>query len=73
MLQNVDVVNVRTVTLHQCPASKGVVDYTIGVDMCTGLHKTREFRSVGVPAVHDSFVLYDRMRDGVMQYLHLLH
>jgi len=74
MLQDGDVRDVRAVTLHQCPqGEEGVVDYEVEVHMRDGSRKTEEFQGTGVDVEHDTYVLYDRNRDGAMKHLHLLH
>jgi len=69
-----DVRDVRSVTLHQCPQPKGtIVNYEIEVYLKDGTSKSSEFQASGRGLTHDTFVLYDRSRDGLMQHLHMLH
>lgn len=74
MLQDVDVRDVRSVTLHQCPRPKGtMVDYTMEIFTEDGSRTANEFQGSGFDIEHDTYLLYDRGRDGVMKHLHLLH
>ena len=74
LMKDADVGNVRAVTLHQCPRAKGqFINYEIEVHMRDGSTKTEEFQASGSEVAHDTFVLYDRHRDGPMKHLHLLH
>lgn len=74
MMDGVDVREVRAVTLHQCPQPKGsIVDYGVEVHLKDGTSKSSEFQGSGLDLVHDTYVLYDRNRDGLMKHLHLLH
>lgn len=70
---NVPVQKVERVTLHQHPDGQGIVQYRlhlcVGDDVC---HE-EQFQGSGLNAQHDTFVLYDRRRDGVVEYLHLMH
>lgn len=73
LLQDIDVRNVRAVTVHQCPKKNAIVDYEVEVRMRDGSSKAGEFQAVGPCDDHDTYVLYDRDRDGLMKHLHLLH
>lgn len=74
LVDGVDVRDVRAVTLHQCPQNgESVVDYEIEVFLRDGTRKKGEFQVQGVTDDHDTYVLYDRHRDGPMKHMHLLH
>jgi hypothetical protein len=74
MLDGVNVRDVRAVTVHQCPLAKGaLVNYEVEVHMRNGTTKSGEFQAVGKCDDHDTYVLYDRFRDGPVKHLHLLH
>ena len=74
LVEGIDVRNVRAVTIHQCPCQKGpVVNYEIEVHLKDGTCKASEFQAEGSDLDHDTYVLYDRNRDGLMNHLHLLH
>lgn len=74
MLEGADVRNVRAVTVHQCSPKQGVVvNYEVEVKLRDGLTKSGEFQALGPCADHQTYVLYDRYRDGLMKHLHLLH
>jgi hypothetical protein len=74
LVKGADVRDVRAVTLHQCPRPKSqYINYEIEVHMRDGSTKSEEFQATGSEVAHDTFVLYDRQRDGLMKHLHLLH
>jgi hypothetical protein len=74
LVQGVDVRDVRAVTLHQCPQHhEAVVGYEIEVFLRDGSRKKIEFQVAGSTDDHDTYVLYDRNRDGLMKHMHLLH
>lgn len=74
LVEGVDVRDVRAVTIHQCPQSKGsIVNYEVEVHLKDGVRKSSEFQGSGLDVDHDTYVLYDRNRDGLMKHLHLLH
>lgn len=74
LLDGVDVHDVRAVTVHQCPRGKNaIVNYEVEVKLRNGKTKAGEFQAVGDCDDHDTYVLYDRLRDGPMKHLHLLH
>jgi hypothetical protein len=49
------------------------VKYRIDVYAKDGRQWTEEFVEVNTKQAHDTFVLYDRDRDGIVQYLHVVH
>ena len=74
MLEGVDSLDVRAVTVHQCPrGSNTIVNYVVEVHLRNGSTKAGEFQAVGECTDHDTYVLYDRLRDGPRKHLHLLH
>jgi len=74
LMQDVDVRDVRAVTVHQCPDhDESVVDYEIEVILRDGTRKKGEFQVSGSSDDHDTYVLYDRNRDGLMKHMHLVH
>lgn len=64
---------VRQVRLHQCPQAEDRVLYRVEVEAMDGRQWDREFEMTTDETAHDTFVLYDRDRDGVLEYLHVLH
>ncbi len=64
---------VRQVRLHQCPQAEDRVLYRVEVVAMDGRQWDREFEISTDETSHDTFVLYDRDRDGVLEYLHVLH
>jgi hypothetical protein len=73
MVGAADVAKVRTVTLHQCPQRDGTTHYVIEMHTIDGDHKVEEFGHRGKVSEHDTFVLYDRHRDGRLKHLHYVH
>lgn len=73
MLEGVDVRDVRAVSVHQCPKKSAIVNYEVEIRLRGGLTKSGEFQAVGDCDDHQTYVLYDRLRDGPMKHLHLLH
>ena len=73
LVESSDVRDVRAVTIHQCPKTRDVLDYHVEVVMRDGETRTEEFEARGVTGEHNTYVLYDSMRDGAMKHLHLLH
>ena len=74
MIEGVDVRDVRAVAIHQCPQEMiGHINYKLWVFTQKGLPRTSEFQATGLSDDHDLYVLYDRLRDGAMKHLHLLH
>jgi hypothetical protein len=74
MLEGTDVRDVRAVTVHQCPRERSaIVNYEVKIHFKDGLTKHGEFQAVGDCDDHETYVLYDRWRDGPMKHLHLLH
>lgn len=74
LVQAVDVRDVRAVTVHQCPdREESVVDYSIEVFLRDGTRKKGAFQVPGSTDDHDTYVLYDRNRDGLMKHMHLVH
>jgi hypothetical protein len=71
--RKIDVRDVRSVTIHQCPKVQGLVDYRLEVFAGRGLVKLETFQGSGLGLDHDTYTLYDRLRDGPMKHLHLLH
>lgn len=68
-----DVADVQSVTIHQCPRARGIIDYKLQVYARRGLVQIETFQGSGLGRDHDTFTLYDRLRDGPMKHLHLLH
>jgi hypothetical protein len=68
----IDVKDVRAVTIHQCPKRQGIIDYCLKVHM-RGLVQVETFQGSGLNHEHGTYMLYDRYRDGLMQHLHLMH
>ena len=73
MLEGSDAGMVRAVTVHQCPRTEAIVNYEVEVRLHDGSTKLGEFQAMGDCDDHDTYVLYNRYRDGVMKHLHLLH
>lgn len=73
LVKDVDVREVCAVTVHQCPKPKSIVNYEVQIQLRDGSTKEGKFEAVGVCNDHDTYVLYDRHRDGAMKHLHLLH
>ena len=74
MVDGVDVERISEVSVHQCPREgMGMTHYRVEVTLCGGKLKVEEFDAEGASNEHETYVLYDRMRDGVMKHLHLLH
>lgn len=71
--RKIDVKAVRAVTIHQCPKSKGVIDYRLEVYARRGLVQIETFQGSGLNHEHDTYALYDSHRDGQMKHLHLMH
>lgn len=67
-----DLRDVQHVSIHQCPQPQGVIDYRLEVYARRGLVKLETFQGSGL-VEHDTYVLYDRQRDGLMKHLHLVH
>lgn len=60
------------VELHQCPQLGGFVKYELTVH--TRMASWSEpFQGSGFDLEHDTFTLYDRRRDGKVEYLYLQH
>lgn len=70
---DITVGQVSRVELHQCPRERGCVQYTLHVRLEDGACYHQEFQSMGFPAIHRDYVLYDRRRDGKVEHLHLVH
>lgn len=64
-----DIVQVR---LHQCPQEHHV-RYRLDIHACDGRHWDETFLDQNDEHVHDTYILYDRWRDGVVQYIHVVH
>lgn len=64
---------VRQVRLHQCPQAENSVLYRVEVEATDGRQWDKEFVMTTEETAHDTFVLYDRDRDGILEYLHVLH
>lgn len=74
LVGDVGVEDVRAVTVHQCPQhADDSVMYEIEVFLRDGSRKKGEFQVAGVSDDHDTYVLYDRHRDGLMKHMHLVH
>lgn len=71
--QKLDAKDVSAVTIHQCPQPRGIIDYKLEVFTRKGLVKLETFQGSGLGHDHDTFRLYDRLRDGTMTHLHLVH
>jgi hypothetical protein len=70
---DIEVSKVRAVTLQQTPRRKSnIVDYKLEVFVQGGF-MTAEFQATGRRIEQDTYVLYDRARDGLMKHLHLQH
>jgi hypothetical protein len=69
----IDVKDVRAVTIHQCPKAQGIIDYRLEIYGRRGLVKLETFQGSGLGHEHDTYTLYDRLRDGPMKHLHLMH
>jgi hypothetical protein len=85
MVKGVEAAKVKTVTLHQCPKEEGL-HYVLEVHTVDGDHKMEEFDGrrptvlwdphrleMGMNHTHDTYVLYDRGRDGPVTYLHCVN
>ena len=64
--------DIAQVRLHQCP-QEDHVRYCIYVQTKDGRQWSEEFVDHNDEQAHDTFVLYDRDRDGVVQYIHVVH
>jgi len=64
--------DIAQVRLHQCP-QEDHVRYCIHVQTKDGRWWSEEFVDHNDEQAHDTFVLYDRDRDGVVQYIHVVH
>lgn len=75
LMQKHEVGDVFAVTIHQCPRELDVINYKLAVHLRKGEIETESFQgsSYGFDLDHDTYVLYDRWRDGRMKHLHLLH
>lgn len=73
MVGDVDVHEVRTVTIHQYPSTNTITEYHLEVALCDGKIRTAEFLGAGSDRDLDTYILYSQVRDGAMKYLHLLH
>lgn len=71
-VKNVPARDVWQVRLHQCPR-EGHVLYRVEVLAKDGRRWDTEFLAASDDRDHDTYVLYDRDRDGVVQYLHVVH
>ena len=71
--RKIDVKDVRAVTVHQCPRPMGVIDYRLEVYVGRRLLQAETFQGSGFNHEHDTYVMYDRYRDGLMRHLHLMH
>lgn len=65
--------DVSAVTIHQCPQARGIIDYKLEVHTRKGLVKLETFQGSGLNHEHDTYRLYDRLRDGTMTHIHLVH
>lgn len=63
---------VRKVTLHQCPQEGGYVQYILDVITTEG-QWSEKFQATRKKEEHEDFLLYDVIRDGVAEFLHLQH
>ena len=63
---------VQQVRLHQCPREDRVL-YRVELVATDGRQWDKEFEIVTDEAEHDTYVLYDRDRDGILEYLHVIH
>lgn len=73
LMKDTDVREVQAVTVHQCPKPKAIVNYEVSIHLRNGSTKSGEFQAVGDCDDHETYVLYNRHRDGLMKHLHLLH
>jgi hypothetical protein len=69
----VKIERVRSVLLRQIPTRQGYVDYFLEVVTIDDVVWTKNFQGSGLRLPVADFLLYDRERDGVAQYLHLVH
>lgn len=69
----VPVTRVVKVVMHQCPRERGLVQYTLHVQLEDGQCFHQQFQGSGFGAEHRDFTLYDRRRDGKVEHLHLVH
>lgn len=70
---DVKAVDVSSVVLHQCPGADDVINYLLHVSTEDGGWRESEFMVKSPCSVHQDFLLYDKERDGQVEYLHLLH
>jgi hypothetical protein len=63
---------VAIVTIHQCPQDDHV-EYNLHVCVVGGQCANVDFHGASCEAAHETYVLYDRRRDGECQHLHLVH
>ena len=61
------------IELHQCPQNTGRVDYHLSIWLADGSCAQEEFGGSGLTVPHAIHVLYDRLRDGTLEYLRLVH
>lgn len=74
MLTGIDMRDVCSVSVHQCPrAKRAIINYEVEIYLRNGSTKSGEFQAVGVCNDHETYILYDRLRDGHRKHLHLLH
>lgn len=73
MLQSADVKAVAYIELLEWPQKQGVVDCQLCVGFDDGVHMHREFKVSDLAAVPAARLLYDRRRDGEVEYLRLVH
>lgn len=74
MVEGIDVRQVCAVTVHQCPPGKGSkVNYHLEVHLQNGSQREGKFQGAGEDPDSNTYVLYDRHRDGMMKHMHLLH
>lgn len=65
---------VRGIVVHQCPRGDGQhVEYRLHLVAFDRRCWEAEFTVVSSCVVHEDYLLYDRDRDGEMEFLHLLH
>lgn len=69
----IEVQKIALVALHQCPHEDDHVEYDIHLRLTDGRCFHKEFQGAGRDVAHDTYVLYDRRRDGECQHLHLVH
>ncbi len=63
---------ISQVLLHQCP-QEDHVEYRLDVHARDGRRWSDTFVDQNDETAHDTYVLYDRDRDGVVQYFHAVH